>query len=179
MNAFVRYTTGLGDAAIYARIRNAAGEFWDFVALAFVTPITADCKEFLVEVADGDPTTSYYGAAITVPTDAIYSIEVVLDSDGTVLGYESTRDAIAAGGYVPESGTVQTDVTNSIISILTDLASTVTGYCVGAFIKFTDGNCVNQVRKVSGYGGTSKLLLVSSGFTDVPDDGSRFILINQ
>ena len=78
-----------------------------------------------------------------------------------------------------ESGTVQTDAANSTISFKTDLASTTDSYCVGSFVKFTSGALINQTRKISGYGGTSKLMLVTSGFTEIPTDGDRFIIINQ
>ena len=179
MIAFVRYTTGLGDAAIYARLRNAVGEFWDFVGLAWVTPITTDCKAFLTEYTDGDPSTSYFSANIVVPADDVYAIEVVLASDGTVLGFESTRDAIIRGGYVPETGLVVADGSNSILSFKTDLASTTDNYCVPNFVKFIDGALINQTRKIAGYGGTSKLLLVTSGFTEIPTAGDRFVIINQ
>ena len=78
-----------------------------------------------------------------------------------------------------ESGTVVTDASNSAISFKTDLASTVDSYCVGSFVKFTSGTLINQTRKISGYGGTSKLMLVTSGFTAIPTAGDRFIIINQ
>jgi len=78
-----------------------------------------------------------------------------------------------------ESGTVQTDASNSIISFKTDLASTTDSYCVGSFVKFTSGALINQTRKISGYGGTSKLILVTSGFTAIPAVGDTFIIINQ
>jgi hypothetical protein len=173
MIAFVRYTSGLGNAALYARIRNATGQFWDFVALTWGV-IGTDCKQFLTEYADSDPTTSYYAKEVVVPSDAIYCIEAVVDSTSLVLGYESTKDAV---GDIPESGTVLTSVANTTISFLTDLASAVTSYCVGSYVKFTSGNCINQVRKISAYG--TNIIGVSSGFTAVPDDGSKFVIINQ
>lgn len=78
-----------------------------------------------------------------------------------------------------ETGTVQTDAANSIISFKTDLASTTDSYCVGSFVKFTSGALINQTRKITGYGGTSKMILVSSGFTAIPTAADTFIIINQ
>jgi len=80
-----------------------------------------------------------------------------------------------------ESGTVVTDASNSIISFKTDLSSTVDGYCNGSFVKFTSGALINQTKKIStpGYGGTSKLIQVTSGFTEIPAVGDTFIIINQ
>jgi hypothetical protein len=177
MIAFVRYTTGLGNAALYARIRNATGQFWDFVALTWGV-IGTDCKKFLTEYADSDPSTSYYSKEIVVPSAAIYCIEIVVNSTSLVLGYESTKDA---GADVPETGLVVADGSNSIIRFKTDLPSTTDNYCSGSFVKFTTGALINQVRKIAtpGYGGTSKLMLVTSGFTAIPTVGDRFIIINQ
>jgi len=78
-----------------------------------------------------------------------------------------------------ESGTVVTDANNSIISFNSGLASTIDSYCAGSFVKFTSGNCINQTRRISSYGGTSKMILVSSGFTETPAAGDKFIIINQ
>ena len=78
-----------------------------------------------------------------------------------------------------ETGTVQTDANNSIITFNSGLASTTNDYCAGSFVKFTSGNLINQTRKIQSYGGTSKLILVTSGFTEVPTVGDKFIIINQ
>jgi hypothetical protein len=175
MIAFVRYTSGLGNAALYARIRNATGQFWDFVALTWGT-IGTDCKQFLTEYTDGDPSTSYFSKEIVVPFNGVFCIEIAVDSTSLVLGYESTRDA---GEHVPETGSVVADGANSIISFKTDLASTTDSYCVGSFVKFTSGALINQTRKIAGYGGTSKLMLVSTGFTAAPTVADKFVIINQ
>jgi len=177
MIAFVRYTTGLGDAALYARIRNATGQFWDFVALSWGV-IGTDCKAFLTEYADSDPATSYFAAEIIVPFNGVFCIEIVVDSTSLVIGYESTRDA---GVDVPETGLVVADASNSIISFKTDLPSTTDNYCSGSFVKFIAGALINQVKKIAtpGYGVTSKMMLVTDGFTEIPTAGDRFIIINQ
>jgi hypothetical protein len=177
MIAFVRYTTGLGDAALYARIRNATGQFWDFVALSWGV-IGTDCKAFLAEYADSDPATSYFAAEIVVPFNGVFCIEIVVDSTSLVIGYESTKDAAAD---VPETGLVVADASNSIISFKTDLPSTTDNYCSGSFVKFIAGALINQVKKIAtpGYGGTSKMMLVTDGFTEIPTAGDRFIIINQ
>jgi len=78
-----------------------------------------------------------------------------------------------------ETGLVVTDGSNTIISFKTDLFSATDNYCVGSFIKFTSGTLVNQTRKISGYGGTSKFIQVSSGFTDIPSAADEFLIINQ
>lgn len=180
MNAFVRYTSGLGNSAIYARLRDGSGQFWDFVAVEWTATLDADCKQFLTEATDGDPTTAYYGAAITIPTDDIYSIEVVLASDGTVLGYESTSSAVITARTAPyETGAIVDDATNSAQFFLTDLTSSVGGYCIGSYIKFTSGTLINQVRKITAYSGTTFFITVSGAFTAEPTAADTFIIINQ
>jgi hypothetical protein len=82
---------------------------------------------------------------------------------------------------IPEYGIVVDDASNSIVSFKTDLASAVDNYCSGSFVKFISGNCINQTRKIAapGYGGTSKFVLVTSGFSEEPMPGDTFIIINQ
>lgn len=78
-----------------------------------------------------------------------------------------------------EYGTVVADANNSTISFNSGLASAVDSYCAGSFVKFTSGALINQTRRISSYGGTSKMILVSSGFTGIPTAGDKFIIINQ
>mgnify|MGYP001172714798 FL=1 len=176
MIAFVRYTSGLGNSAIYARLRDGVGKFWDFVGLAWVTPITTNCKQYMTEYTDSDPATSYYAKEIVVPSATILCIEVVLNSTSLVLGYESTRDA---GGYSPDAGVVVTDAGNTAQAFKTDLASAVTSYCVGSYLKFISGALINQTRRISAYNGTAKTVTLSSAFTTIPTVADKFIIINQ
>lgn len=104
MIAFQRYTSGEGNASIYVRLRNAVGAFWDFVGLVWVTPITVNCKQFLMEVADGDPIQSFYVKNIVIPVTDIYAIESVRDASGEVLGYDSTISEYVAS--LPKAGSV-------------------------------------------------------------------------
>jgi hypothetical protein len=114
------------------------------------------------------------------------SIAAILVDTGTTIPEAMALDAtvakeatlVASMGNL-ETGLVVADGLNSIISFKTDLASAVDSYCIGSFVKFTSGNVINQVKKISGYGGTSKLMLVTSGFTAIPDTGASFVIINQ
>ncbi len=92
MIVHIRDTSAQGGAAIYARLRNATGQYWDFTGLSWLTNITANCKTFLAEVADADPATSLYVGTITIPTGGPWIAEVVKESTSAVLGYDTTRD---------------------------------------------------------------------------------------
>lgn len=76
-------------------------------------------------------------------------------------------------------GKVATDAGNTALSFKTDLASATTNYCNGSFLKFVSGSLINQQRRISGYGGTSKVITVVSAFTGIPADGVEFFVVNQ
>lgn len=180
METFIRYTSGLGDSALYARLRNGSGQFWDFTNGEWQAGNDADTKITLTEVSDGDPSTSFYGASITIPTDNVYMVEITLVADGTVLGYESTSSAVITARTAPyETGAIVDDATNSAQFFLTDLTSSVGGYCIGSYIKFTSGTLINQVRKITAYSGTTFFITVSGAFTAEPTAADTFIIINQ
>jgi hypothetical protein len=126
------------------------------------------------------PTGTVNSLPDAVPTAAGGLIAATADAvwDESIVNHQAVGSAGESLG-APLGGAVVSDASNSIISFKTDLASTVDGYCIGSFLKFTTGNCINQVRKISNYGGTSKLLLVTSGFTEIPAVADKFIIINQ
>jgi len=180
METFIRYTSGLGDSALYARLRNGSGQFWDFTNGEWQAGNDADTKITLTEVSDGDPSTSFYGASITIPTDNVYMVEITLVADGTVIGYESTMGAVlAARTSNYETGEVVDHVGNTAQFFLTDLTSSISSYCVGSYLKFTSGTLINQVRRISSYSGTTFFVAVSSAFSAEPTAADTFIIINQ
>lgn len=60
----------------------------------------------------------------------------------------------------------------------TNLAESVTDYWTNCLVTFTTGALAEQVRKVTGYNGTTKAVTVDSAFTSAPSFGDRFILVN-
>lgn len=107
MIAYIRYDQGEGSANVYCRLRKADGKYWDFVALGWVTSLTADCKTYLAEVNnDSDPSTSLYCGSVTVPDGGPWIQEVVTNDDNTMIGYGHTME-------------------NDIAAILTDTATTI------------------------------------------------------
>ncbi len=78
-----------------------------------------------------------------------------------------------------EYGKVVTDTSNSVLLFVTDLTSATDSYCVGSYVKFASGNCINQTRRISAYSGVSKAITVSSAFTETPVAGDAFYIVNQ
>lgn len=75
-----------------------------------------------------------------------------------------------------KKGTVVADAGNSATSVKTDLAETTTDYHKDALLLFTSGNLINQVKKVTAYNGTTKVLTVNA-FTGAPATSDTFILL--
>lgn len=87
---YIRYTQGLGDAAIYTRLRNATGKFWNFTTLAWDTAETAPCQVLLLERDDYDSVDSLYSAEVVLPAGGPWVEETILLSTNRVLGYDNT-----------------------------------------------------------------------------------------
>lgn len=77
------------------------------------------------------------------------------------------------------AATVVSDAGNSATTFVTSLTSAVTDHWKDALVCFTSGALAGQVKKVTGYNGTTKALSFTSGFTAAPATGDSFILINS
>lgn len=69
--------------------------------------------------------------------------------------------------------------TLSTTSFTTDLASAVNDFYKDCLITFTSGNLAGQVKRVSGYNGTSNTITVNAAFTEAPANGDLFRLLND
>lgn len=86
---FVRTTKGLGDSAVYARLKNATGQYWDFTALAWVNTENSNCKVLLFEYADSDTLESLYMTDALVPPGGPWIEEAVQVSNGEVIAFDN------------------------------------------------------------------------------------------
>lgn len=91
MFATVRDTKGQGNSAVYARIRDVSGNFWNFITLAWVTPEVANCRIFLTEYADSDTLQSRYQAPLTPPAGDVI-VEYVRLATFLVIAEESSLE---------------------------------------------------------------------------------------
>ena len=87
-------------------------------------------------------------------------------------------DAAHNVGITRPSGTVVDDAGNSTTVFKTNLTSAENDYIKDAYIKFTSGANINQVKKVSAYNGTSKVI-TTAAFTDEPAENDTFVIINE
>lgn len=93
----ISYAKGAGNTAIYLRVRNSTGYYWDFVGLGWLANETADCKRFFIEHADSDPDESLYMVEVTFPANGPWVTEAVRAVDNSRLGVETTAiDAVSA-----------------------------------------------------------------------------------
>ncbi|KKW05295.1 MAG: hypothetical protein UY41_C0057G0001 [Candidatus Moranbacteria bacterium GW2011_GWE1_49_15] len=100
MNESFRYDKGLGDAAIYMRLLNSAGEFYDFLATSFVSVENANCQLLMTEFPDSSTEQSWYYVTFESPAGGPFAIEIVLVSTAEVIGYDtvfSSTEASEAG----------------------------------------------------------------------------------
>jgi hypothetical protein len=77
------------------------------------------------------------------------------------------------------TGAVQTNGGNSATAFETDLAETANDHWNESFLLITSGALAGQVRRVSDYDGTSKVITVTPGFSGTPADSVTFALVNR
>jgi hypothetical protein len=76
------------------------------------------------------------------------------------------------------TGAVVADAGNSATTFKTNLSSSTNDYIKDAYVKFTSGNNLNEVKKIMVYDGTSKFV-TTQAFTNVPSGSDTFIIINE
>lgn len=79
--------------------------------------------------------------------------------------------------YFRPHGFVVADAGNSTTVFKTDRAETVTDYWKDCLVLFINGALIHQVKKVSAYNGTTKVITLTGGFTATPAAGTEFLLI--
>jgi hypothetical protein len=112
-------------------------------------------------------------------------LEAILTDTATIPTFPSNFEHLSitdVTGLVSISrptGAVVTDAGNSATAFKTNLSSVVDNFWNGAYLKITSGALLGQVRKVSDYDGTNKIITVSPAFTGIPADDVTFALINE
>lgn len=150
--------------------------------------------------SDGTVLQAYTSTGVTervvdaTAAKSVYQVDSALitgDFQGFV--YWKTNDAVPktaveAYSYINSSfilprGLVVTDAGNSTTSFKTDLSATVNETYTGGYLKFIEGTVTsalaNQLRLITGYNGTSKIITVTSAFSTIPAANDSFKVINQ
>jgi len=76
------------------------------------------------------------------------------------------------------SGAVVADGANSATTFVTNLTSAVNDFWKDSLVVFTSGTLAGQVKKVTGYNGSTKALSFATGFTAAPGTGDLFLIVN-
>jgi hypothetical protein len=80
---------------------------------------------------------------------------------------------------VAGSAAIAADVGNSATSFKTTLTDATNDYWKDCLLRITSGALIKQVKRVSAYNGSTKVISVVGGFTGIPADDVTFDLINQ
>lgn len=105
-----------------------------------------------------------------------YNVVVTATVAGVVGKYVAATFQIVT--LVPRA-TVVSNVSNTSSTFETDLTESTTDYWKDALLLFVTGSLKGQVKKVSGYDGSTKFVTLSSAFTAAPSAADSFILINR
>ena len=76
------------------------------------------------------------------------------------------------------TGAVVADGANSATTFKTNLTQSINNYWKDCFLKFTSGNLINQVKKITAYNGTTKFVTVNA-FTGIPSASDTVEIINK
>lgn len=113
-----------------------------------------------------------YSLALTAAEMAANFIHVYVEKSGI----DPVELQIGTIGH--ESATVASDAGNTSSTFKTDRSSSTTDDIKDALLVFTSGSLVDQVKKVSGYNGSTKFVTLSSAFTAAPSTSDRFIIVS-
>jgi hypothetical protein len=77
------------------------------------------------------------------------------------------------------SGSVSSDAGNTATTFKTNRTESASDYWKDALLLFTSGSLAGQVKKITGYNGSTKFITLASAFTAAPSSGDRFVLVNS
>lgn len=176
--ADIKTQTGTAGAGLTAIPWNAA---WD-------AEVQSECDDAITANA----------LILDLPTTTEFNARTLPSADYTIvsdLGVVQTGDVYASlptnfsvmsisttTGLVSISrptGAVATDAGNSATVFKTTLSSAVDNFWNGSYLKITSGALSGQVRKISDYDGTNKIITVDTAFTAIPADDVTFVLVNE
>ena len=78
-----------------------------------------------------------------------------------------------------QKGNVITWAGNGADEFKTDLIETIDDAHKDKLIQFVSGTLIDQVKKVSTYNGTTKIIKTTASFTGTPANGDKFTLVNE
>jgi hypothetical protein len=154
------------------------GDTPDIVELRSKTRVLSGGTDRLVHPAlnavGGLVTAGIVGCSEVVVDQGVQAIFTLKQTQGTGRGFpwKVLRE------FSQPVGAVVSDAGNSATSFKTDLSEATNDYWKDTLLLFTSGALVGQVRKVSGYNGSTKVITVASAFTSAPAAGDTFLLVD-
>jgi hypothetical protein len=165
----------------------------DLTATMKTSVTTAASAATPILATDGIPAAALSTAAVDKIVDAM--VLEIFDADDLAAEFLATGSlsAFAAGtvGKIlseihlrvsqlsTKTGAVVADGGNSSTVFVTDLTEASNDYWKDSYMRITSGVLINQVKKVSGYNGTTKAITVTGGFTATPAAAVTFEIINK
>ncbi len=117
--------------------------------------------------------TGRYSLVLTAAETTCSNLHVYCEKTGAKpQDYYGTMSDQPAAAVVADSGNVAT-------LFVTNLTSAVTDFWKDAVVVFTTGALAGQLKRVTGYNGTTKALSFAAGFTSAPATGDLFVIINS
>jgi hypothetical protein len=125
---------------------------------------------YRLDIADGVFATGAWSAVVSL---------VCTGCDPVHVEFILVPEAPYTGVNVSITGAVATDVGNSATVFKTTLTSATDNFYNDMLCLITSGALVGQIKKVTDYDGTNKIITVGTGFTATPADDVTFSLINK
>jgi len=116
--------------------------------------------------------TGRYSLALTAAEMDASWIHIVVEKTGM------DPASVIIGTSGAPSGAVIASPTPTTLAFGTSLTEATSSHWKDALIVFTSGTLLGQVKKISAYDGSTKVITVSSAFTGAPSSTDRFVLIN-
>lgn len=125
--------------------------------------------------------TNYDLIAFTFKGTGAIPVTVQVFTVAGAIALEASVQSVAGklSPIATKTGAVVSDGGNSATSFVTDLTETATDYWKDAFIRLTSGTLINQVKRITGYNGSTKAITVQDGFTGTPAAGVTFEIVND
>jgi len=96
---FIRYIKGLGNAALYTRLRNGSGQYWDFGYLTWVDNEAESTKIYLTETQDNDTVEALYSSTAAPPSGGPWIEEVAYHKDEDFFFFSAAQVIEHCNGY--------------------------------------------------------------------------------
>jgi hypothetical protein len=141
------------------------------------------------KISDGSLVVS--AAAMTqISTSGIYKYDFTTGVYGQTYAYQITGDSTVSAPERYQWGTIYLDTTDRVIgAVVTDAGNSATqfksdrtesttGHWNDCLCKFLTGALAEQVKKVTGYNGSTFIMSFTAGFTGTPAVGDIYELIN-